>query len=77
MSEIISDVSGRVTEIRAKGVVDMGQTALSCNQEDLLGTVNKVVNGMSPARDWQGKFAANITITVELTGELEGNDGET
>lgn len=76
MSEIISDVNGRVAEIRAKGVVDIGQGILNCNQEDLLMTMNRVVNGMNPARDYYGKFAANITITIELTGELEENDGK-
>lgn len=75
MRQIISDVNGRVTEIRAQGVVEISPSVLNCNQENLLETANKLVNEINPERDWYGKFAANIIITIELTGELEEKDG--
>lgn len=76
MSIITKERGERKVEIYASGVVDLSSGTMNCNQEDLIGTMNQMVNEMNPARDWYGKFAANITITIELTGELEENDGK-
>lgn len=76
MSIITKERGGSEVEIYASGVGDLSLGTLNCNQEDLIGTMNQMANEMNPARDWYGKFAANITITIGLTGELEGNDGK-
>ena len=64
----------RELTVSATGVVKIknGREAeIRVNDEDMILMIDKLVAAAHPKTDYNNQFAARVTITVELLGDLE------
>lgn len=67
----------RYAQVAASGVVEFDNAGgLRCNDEDMISILSDVVNDIRPKRDYYGKFAAKISINLEITGDLDTRGAE-
>lgn len=59
----------RTAEVCRAGVADIACGVVQVNQDDLIELARQAVDNMMPERDFCGKFAARVTIRVELLGD--------
>lgn len=60
--------------IEMSGVLSYTEDCLSCNSQDIIKTVMDGVEKLNPKKDWNGGFAGRVVVTVELLGDLEGDE---
>lgn len=65
-----------ITITRA-GIVQMpwGDRGFYVNSDDIMQEIDVKINEMKPKRDYNGNFAARVTISVELLGDTEADNG--
>lgn len=69
--------SGTVAEVSRAGVCELcgdGAELILVNDHNLVSELEKAVERLNPDCDHRGAFAARVTISVELLGDLEGED---
>ena len=59
----------RTAEVCRAGVVEIGAGTVLVNQDNLVDLAGEAVDGLMPEWDTNGKFAARVTLRVELLGE--------
>lgn len=71
------DAGGRCVSVTRSGVVRFPDVAagFTVNSKDILEAVEQEVIGKRPVLDDNHAFAARVTITVELLGDTEREDG--
>lgn len=68
---------GTVAEVTRAGVCEIcgdGAELIRVNDHNLVSELEKAVEQLNPDCDHRGAFAARVTISVELLGDLEGED---
>ena len=60
--------------IEMSGVLSYTEDCLSCNSQDIIKTVMDGVEKLKPKKDWNEGFAGRVVVTVELLGDLEGDE---
>lgn len=58
--------------IEKSGVVDFSENLLYVNSEEVLSEAMNRVKMARPKQNYMGAFAAKVTLTIELLGDLEG-----
>ena len=53
------------------GVVNVGYDGFSVNSEDIVGEVKAAIDSLGPKMNYNGDFAARVSITVELLGDMK------
>ena len=66
MNQSITITRTGVTEIKS-----WADTQIKVNSEDVVYLLEKEIEKAAPKRDYNEAFAARVTITVELLGDLE------
>ena len=59
----------RTAEVCRAGVVELDGGTVYVNQYNLVDLAGQAVDGLMPERDANGKFAARVTLRVELLGD--------
>lgn len=62
--------SPREIDVTAAGVVNIGYDNVSVNSEDMLSAVRTAIEQTHAATNYNGDFAARVTISVELLGDI-------
>jgi hypothetical protein len=68
---------GIVAEVTRAGVCELcgdGAELIKVNDHNLVSELEKAIEQLNPDCDHRGAFAARVTISVELLGDLEGED---
>ena len=60
--------------ITKAGVVQMPgyDKSFLVNSDDIINEIESMVCELKPKRDYNGNFAARVTISIELLGDTEG-----
>ena len=62
--------------VQKTGVVefDVFGNSVQVNGENLISTLQEIVDRMKPKTNHNGAFAARITLNLEFLGDMEGTD---
>ena len=61
----------RTAFVEKTGVVNMYNEVMTINGESIMNEVNEAVHILAPKTDYNGNYAAKVTITVELLGDMK------
>ena len=58
--------------VEKAGVAEYSENQLCLNSEDIVAEIMNKVKMVRPKQNYMGAFAARVTMTIELLGDLEG-----
>lgn len=58
------------------GVVNIGYDGFSVNSEDIVGEVKAAIDALGPKANYNGDFAARVSVTVEILGDMKKPETE-
>lgn len=66
-----------IAEVERTGVVNLDYGREICvDSEDLVAALYQKVKSRRPSTDYQGNFAATVTLTITFLGEMEVENAE-
>lgn len=71
------DKDSRQICVKKSGVIDLNYgDQINVNSFDMLSGISRLVDIAKPQKDCYGKFSGIVSITIEFTGDMDGEDNE-